>query len=164
MLPELQGCPRAAPDKQHSKTEQLQPLNSPTNGPTHAAQRRPSSRSGLLFQSTTQQDQKTIDAALVAAAIQASQCYQRMRRRRWKVGQERRRPSNNSEGWAKKKWSKGKIQNKFNNLALSDKAAYYELCKEVPSDKLAALQELHRLGLIKLVSRYRAQVIYTGNT
>ncbi|XP_047400110.1 40S ribosomal protein S25-like [Sciurus carolinensis] len=92
-------------------------------------------------------------------------------------------PENKSGGKAKKKkWSKGKVQDKLNNLVLFDKATYDKLCKEVPNYKLttpavvserlkiqgslarAALQELLSKGLIKLVSKHRAQVIYTRNT
>uniref|UniRef100_A0A2K6TH66 40S ribosomal protein S25 n=1 Tax=Saimiri boliviensis boliviensis TaxID=39432 RepID=A0A2K6TH66_SAIBB len=87
-------------------------------------------------------------------------------------------PVNKSGGKAKKKWSKGKL----NNLILFDQATYDKLCKEVPSYKLitpavvskrlkvrgslarAALQEPLSKGLIKLVSKHRVQVIYTGNT
>uniref|UniRef100_A0ABI7YMG3 40S ribosomal protein S25 n=1 Tax=Felis catus TaxID=9685 RepID=A0ABI7YMG3_FELCA len=75
-------------------------------------------------------------------------------------------------------WSKGKVWDKLNNLVLFDKATYNKLCKKVPNYKLitpaaaserpkirgslaeTALQEL----LIKLVSKHRAQVIYTRNT
>ncbi|XP_038934114.1 small ribosomal subunit protein eS25-like [Rattus norvegicus] len=91
-------------------------------------------------------------------------------------------PINKSGGKAKKKWSKGKVLDKLNNLVLFDKATYDKLCKEVPNYKLitpcvvserlkilgslvrAALQELLSKGLIKLVSKHRAQVIYTRNT
>ncbi|KAK7812206.1 hypothetical protein U0070_010965 [Myodes glareolus] len=92
-------------------------------------------------------------------------------------------PENKSGGKAKKKkWSKGKVRDKLNNLVLFDKATYDKLCKEVPNYKLitpavvserlkirgslarAALQELLSKGLIKLVSKHRAQVIYTRNT
>ncbi|KAM6044674.1 LOW QUALITY PROTEIN: small ribosomal subunit protein eS25 [Theristicus caerulescens] len=92
-------------------------------------------------------------------------------------------PVNKSGGKAKKKkWSKGKVRDKLNNLVLFDKATYDKLCKEVPNYKLitpavvserlkirgslarAALQELLSKGLIKLVSKHRAQVIYTRNT
>uniref|UniRef100_UPI003467EE9B 40S ribosomal protein S25 n=1 Tax=Oryctolagus cuniculus TaxID=9986 RepID=UPI003467EE9B len=73
-------------------------------------------------------------------------------------------------------------RDKLNNLVLFDKATYDKLCKEVPNYKLitpavvserlkirgslarAALQELLSKGLIKLVSKHRAQVIYTRNT
>ncbi|XP_032728901.1 40S ribosomal protein S25-like [Lontra canadensis] len=82
----------------------------------------------------------------------------------------------------KKKWSKGKVRDKFSNLVLFDKATYNKLCKEAPNYKLvtpavvserlkiqgslarAAHQELLSTGLIKLVSKHRAQVIYTRNT
>ena len=90
-------------------------------------------------------------------------------------------PVNKSGGKAKKKWSTGKVQDKLNNLVLFDKATYDKLCK-VPNYKLitpavvserlkihgslarAALQELLSKGLFKLVSKHRAQVIYTRNT
>ena len=82
----------------------------------------------------------------------------------------------------KKKWSKGKVQDKLSNLVLFDKATYDKLCKEIPNCKLitpavvseklkihgslarAALQELLSKGLIKPASKHRAQVIYTRNT
>ncbi|CAO2631384.1 40S ribosomal protein S25 [Lemmus lemmus] len=91
-------------------------------------------------------------------------------------------PVNKSGGKAKKKWSKGKVRDKLNNLVLFDKATYDKLCKEVSNYKLitpavvserlkirgslarAALQELLSKALIKLVSKHRAQVIYTRNT
>nr|XP_038936112.1 40S ribosomal protein S25-like [Rattus norvegicus] len=93
-------------------------------------------------------------------------------------------PVNKSGGKAKKKWSKGKnkVQDKLNNLVLFDKATYDKLCKEVPNYKLitpavvsrrlkiqgslarAVPQELRSKGLIKLVSKHRAQVIYTRDT
>uniref|UniRef100_A0A2K6T8V2 40S ribosomal protein S25 n=1 Tax=Saimiri boliviensis boliviensis TaxID=39432 RepID=A0A2K6T8V2_SAIBB len=78
--------------------------------------------------------------------------------------------------------SKGKVRDKLNNLVLFDKATYDKLCKEVPNYKLttpavvserlkirgslarAALQELLSKGLMELVSKHRAQVIYTRNT
>ncbi|KAJ1069773.1 hypothetical protein K5549_009796 [Capra hircus] len=73
-------------------------------------------------------------------------------------------------------------KDKLNNLVLFDKATYDKLCKEVPNYKLVtpgvvserlkirgslarvALQELLSKGLIQLVSKHRAQVIYTRNT
>uniref|UniRef100_A0A8C6QBR0 40S ribosomal protein S25 n=1 Tax=Nannospalax galili TaxID=1026970 RepID=A0A8C6QBR0_NANGA len=84
-------------------------------------------------------------------------------------------PANKSGGKAKKKWSKGKVQDKLNNLLLFDKATYDKLCKDVPNYKLiipavvserlkAVLQELLSKGINKLVSKHRAQVIYTRNT
>merc|ERR1712137_494982 len=82
----------------------------------------------------------------------------------------------------KKKWSKGKVRDKLNNLVLFDKATYDKLYKEVPSYKLItpsvvserlkirgslarfALKELEEKGLIKLIASHHAQVIYTRNT
>merc|ERR1711953_1508592 len=82
----------------------------------------------------------------------------------------------------KKKWSKGKVRDKLNNLILFDKATYDKLYKEVPAYKLItpsvvserlkvrgslakfALQELEGKGLIRLISKHHAQVIYTRNT
>merc|ERR1712003_556238 len=79
----------------------------------------------------------------------------------------------------KKKWSKGKVRDKLNNLILFDKPTYEKLYKEVPTYKLitpsvvserlkvraslarAALEELLEKGLIKEVDRHRAQRIYT---
>ncbi|XP_043777985.1 40S ribosomal protein S25-like [Cervus elaphus] len=91
-------------------------------------------------------------------------------------------PVNKSGGKAKKKWSKGKVRDKLNNLVLFDKATCDKLCKEVANSKLvtpaavserlqirgslarAALRELLSKGLIKLVSKHRAQVIYSRHT
>merc|ERR1712039_399012 len=82
----------------------------------------------------------------------------------------------------KKKWSKGKVRDKLNNLVLFDKATYDKLYKEVPSYKLItpsvvserlkvrgslarfALKELEEKGLIRLIAKHHAQVIYTRNT
>ena len=82
----------------------------------------------------------------------------------------------------KKKWSKGKVRDKLNNLVLFDKATYEKLYKEVPSYKLitpavvserlkirgslarAGLKELHVKGLIRLVEKHHAQMIYTRAT
>merc|ERR1712180_109780 len=82
----------------------------------------------------------------------------------------------------KKKWSKGKVRDKLNNLVLFDKATYDKLYKEVPSYKLTtpsvvserlkvrgslarfALKELEEKGLIRLIAKHHAQVIYTRNT
>uniref|UniRef100_A0A2K5RPZ5 40S ribosomal protein S25 n=1 Tax=Cebus imitator TaxID=2715852 RepID=A0A2K5RPZ5_CEBIM len=74
-------------------------------------------------------------------------------------------PVNKSGGKAKKKWSKGKLRDKLNNLVLFDKATYDKFCKEVSNYKLITpAVELLSKGLIKLVSKHRAQVIYTRNT
>merc|ERR1712142_297583 len=82
----------------------------------------------------------------------------------------------------KKKWSKGKVRDKLNNLILFDKATYDKLYKEVPSYKLItpsvvserlkvrgslakqALRELHAKGLIRLISKHSSQMIYTRAT
>ncbi|PAA92787.1 hypothetical protein BOX15_Mlig020333g2 [Macrostomum lignano] len=82
----------------------------------------------------------------------------------------------------KKKWSKGKVRDKLNNMCLFDQATYDKLYKEVPAYKLitpsvvserlkirvslarAALLELERKGLIKPVSKHHAQFIYTKTT
>merc|ERR1711993_64004 len=79
----------------------------------------------------------------------------------------------------KKKWSKGKTRDKLNNLVLFDKATYDKLYKEVPTYKIItpsvvserlkvrgslakkALRELHSKGLIRLVDKHSAQIIYT---
>ncbi|MEQ2254711.1 hypothetical protein ILYODFUR_006354 [Ilyodon furcidens] len=85
-------------------------------------------------------------------------------------------PVNKSGGKAKKKkWSKGKVRDKLNNLVLFDKATYDKLYKEVPNYKLItpavvserlkirgslarnALQELLAKGMIKLVVEMRRQ-------
>merc|ERR1711862_113052 len=81
----------------------------------------------------------------------------------------------------KKKWSKGKVRDKLNNLILFDKATYDKLYKEVPSYKLitpsvvserlkvrgslakSALIELEGKGLIRKVAAHHAQFIYTRN-
>ncbi|MCL4131425.1 UNVERIFIED_CONTAM: hypothetical protein GTU68_018001, partial [Idotea baltica] len=48
-----------------------------------------------------------------------------------------KKSSGSSGGKAKKKkWSKGKVRDKLNNLILFDKATYDKLLKEVPSYKL----------------------------
>ncbi|XP_013412317.1 40S ribosomal protein S25-like [Lingula anatina] len=82
----------------------------------------------------------------------------------------------------KKKWSKGKVRDKLNNLVLFDQSTYDKLYKEVPSYKLitpsvvserlkirgslarAALSELQQKGLIKLVVKHSSQLIYTRVT
>ncbi|XP_054159413.1 40S ribosomal protein S25-like [Oppia nitens] len=82
----------------------------------------------------------------------------------------------------KKKWSKGKVRDKLNNLILFDKATYDKFVKEVPSYKLItpsvvserlkirgslarrALDELHQKGLIRQVIKHHSQIIYTRTT
>ncbi|XP_039352462.1 40S ribosomal protein S25 [Mauremys reevesii] len=127
-------------------------------------------------------------AAAAAAALAASTAAMppkddKKKKDAGKSAKKDKDPVNKSGGKAKKKkWSKGKVRDKLNNLVLFDKATYDKLCKEVPNYKLitpavvserlkirgslarAALQELLSKGLIKLVSKHRAQVIYTRNT
>ncbi|XP_053527164.1 40S ribosomal protein S25-like [Artibeus jamaicensis] len=99
-----------------------------------------------------------------------------------KLAKKDKDPVNKSGVKARKKWSKGKAQDKLNNLVLFDKVTHDKLCKEVPSYKLitpavvseqlkvcgslarAALQELLSEGLIELFAKHGAQVIYTRNT
>ena len=81
-------------------------------------------------------------------------------------------PVNKSGGKAKKKWSKGKLQDKLNNLVLFDKATYDKLCKEVPNYKLitpAVVSErlkirgsLARAALQELLSKGERKVCCTG--
>jgi len=93
-----------------------------------------------------------------------------------------KKPTSGGGKAKKKKWSKGKVRDKLNNLILFDQATYDKLYKEVPSYKLitpsvvserlkirgslarAALKELLNKGLIKEVVKHHAQVIYTRNT
>ena len=93
------------------------------------------------------------------------------------------KPKTSGGGKAKKKkWSKGKVRDKLNNLILFDKVTYEKLYKEVPSYKLitpsvvserlkvraslarAALKELEQQGCIKEVTSHHAQRIYTRTT
>merc|ERR1712113_237759 len=85
-------------------------------------------------------------------------------------------------GKAKKKWSKGKVRDKLNNLVLFDKATYDKFLKEVPQYELItpsvvserlkiraslarhALQQMHRDGAIKMVAHHNSQQIYTRMT
>ncbi|XP_042183780.1 40S ribosomal protein S25-like [Oncorhynchus tshawytscha] len=80
------------------------------------------------------------------------------------------------------KCSKGEVRDTLNNLVLFGKVTYDKLLKEVPNYKLitptieserlkvraclarVAIQELLSKGMIKLVSKHRAQVIYTRGT
>merc|ERR1712198_768148 len=85
-------------------------------------------------------------------------------------------------GKAKKKWSKGKVRDKLNNLVLFDKATYDKFQKEVPSYKLItpsvvserlkitgslakkALHQMYKKGQIKKVCKHHAQIVYTRKT
>ncbi|KAJ2003872.1 40S ribosomal protein S25 [Coemansia sp. RSA 2322] len=82
----------------------------------------------------------------------------------------------------KKKWSKGKVQDKANNAVLFNAETLAKLEKEVPAYKLItpsvlvdrlringslarrALRELETRGSIRLVSAHNAQLIYTRAT
>jgi len=86
--------------------------------------------------------------------------------------------SNSSKG-KKKKWSKGKLKEKVNNLVLFDQGTYDKMMAEVPkykmitpsilSDRLrvggslarSAIRELLAKGLIKPIAESSHQKIYT---
>lgn len=72
-------------------------------------------------------------------------------------------PANKSGGKVKKKWSKGKVRDKLNNLVLSGKVTCNKLCKEVPnykfitcgvvSERLKIWGSLVRAALQELLSK-----------
>merc|ERR1711865_282464 len=82
----------------------------------------------------------------------------------------------------KKKWSKGKVREKLNNLVVFDQVTYDRMLKEVATFKLVtpsaiserlkingslarrAITELLKAGTIKLVDKHSNQYIYTRNT
>merc|ERR1712220_42289 len=82
----------------------------------------------------------------------------------------------------KKKWSKGKVREKLNNMVVFDQNTYDRMMKEVANFKLVtpsaiserlkingslarrAIQELLKAGTIKLVDKHSNQYIYTRNT
>ncbi|KAJ1815394.1 40S ribosomal protein S25 [Coemansia sp. RSA 2671] len=82
----------------------------------------------------------------------------------------------------KKKWSKGKVQDKANNSVIFNADTLAKLEKEVPTYKLItpsvlvdrlringslarrALRELEARGSIRLVSLHNSQLIYTRAT
>merc|ERR1712046_242203 len=82
----------------------------------------------------------------------------------------------------KKKWSKGKVREKLNNMVVFDQATYDRMMKEAAPFKLVtpsaiserlkingslarrAIQELLKAGSIKLVDKHSNQYIYTRNT
>merc|ERR1711871_921926 len=82
----------------------------------------------------------------------------------------------------KKKWSKGKVREKLNNMVVFDQATYDRMMKEAATFKLVtpsaiserlkingslarrAIQELLKAGSIKLIDRHSSQYIYTRNT
>merc|ERR1712062_948044 len=97
-----------------------------------------------------------------------------------KAGAKAGKPSGGGKA-KKKKWSKGKVRDKLNNLVLFDKATYEKLYKEVPSYKLItpsvvserlkvrgslarfALIELEEKGLLRNVAAHHDPFIYTRN-
>merc|ERR1711917_72268 len=104
-----------------------------------------------------------------------------------KAKQPAKQPAKKKEGSGggkakKKKWSKGKVRDKLNNLVLFDKQTYDKLYKEVPSYKLITpsvvserlkvtgslarrgLKELLAKGLIRKVVKHHAQLVYTRTT
>merc|ERR1712036_111784 len=82
----------------------------------------------------------------------------------------------------KKKWSKGKVREKLNNLVTFDQATYDRMMKEAANFKLVtpsvlserlkisgslarrAITELLKAGSIKVVDKHSNQLIYTRNT
>merc|ERR1712182_6699 len=82
----------------------------------------------------------------------------------------------------KKKWSKGKVREKLNNMVTFDQNTYDRMMKEAATFKLVtpsaiserlkingslarrSIQELLGAGSIKLVDKHSAQYIYTRNT
>merc|ERR1719488_204072 len=83
---------------------------------------------------------------------------------------------------AKKKWSKGKVREKLNNLVVFDQATYDRMLAEVKNFKLVtpsaiserlkingslarrAITKLLEAGLIKPIEVHSRQQIYTRNT
>lgn len=90
--------------------------------------------------------------------------------------------SKNTKGAKKKKWSKGKVKEKANNLVLFDEDTYEKLYKEAPKYKLItpsvlserlringslarmAIKELMAKDEIRMVSQHSSQLIYTRAT
>jgi small subunit ribosomal protein S25e len=90
--------------------------------------------------------------------------------------------SKNAKGAKKKKWSKGKVKEKANNIVLFDQDTYDKLYKEVPKYKLItpsilaerlhingslarqAIKELMAKDQIRMVSQHSSQLIYTRAT
>ena len=73
-----------------------------------------------------------------AAVLRASLCYRdNTKKEAGKSPKKDKDPVNKSGGKAKrKKWSRGKVRDKLNDLVLSDKTTYDQLLKEVPNYKL----------------------------
>merc|ERR1711968_225500 len=82
----------------------------------------------------------------------------------------------------KKKWSKGKVREKLNNMVTFDQNTYDRMMKEAATFKLVtpsaiserlkisgslarrSIKELLKAGTIKLVDKHSDQYIYTRNT
>merc|ERR1711934_389612 len=82
----------------------------------------------------------------------------------------------------KKKWSKGKVREKLNNMVVFDQNTYDRMMKEAATFKLVtpsaiserlkingslarrAIKELLKAGSIKLVDKHSSQYIYPRNT
>merc|ERR1712129_575471 len=80
---------------------------------------------------------------------------------------------------SKKKWSKGKVRDKLQNMCLFDKPTYDKVLKEVPNYKVItpsivsdrmkirgslarrAIKELYELKKIKLLVQHSSQMVYT---
>merc|ERR1712179_260025 len=80
---------------------------------------------------------------------------------------------------SKKKWSKGKVRDKLQNMCLFDKPTYDKVLKEVPNYKVItpsivsdrmkirgslarrAIKELHGMGKVKLLVQHSSQMVYT---
>jgi len=95
-----------------------------------------------------------------------------------------KKPSEGSSGGKakKKKWSKGKVRDKLNNMVLFDKPTYDKCVKDLPQYKLitpaivcerfkvrgslarSIIRELVRRGLIRPVVKHSRQEIYTRST
>merc|ERR1711934_514245 len=83
---------------------------------------------------------------------------------------------------SKKKWSKGKVREKLNNMVVFDQQTYDRMMKEVATFKLVtpsaiserlkingslarrSIQELLKAGTIRVVDKHSNQYIYTRNT
>merc|ERR1712205_281057 len=84
-------------------------------------------------------------------------------------------------GAKKKKWSKGKVREKLNNLVVFDQQTYDRMLSEVKNFKLVtpsaiserlkvngslarrAIQKLLEAGLIRPIEKHSRQLIYTRN-
>merc|ERR1712022_29708 len=82
----------------------------------------------------------------------------------------------------KKKWSKGKVREKLNNMVCFDQNTYDRMMKEAATFKLVtpsaiserlkingslarrSIQELLKAGTIRVVDKHSNQYIYTRNT